>query len=251
MELGTKSKTTPSGLPAAGWCRRGVATLIDDALGFIVIWFAGVISASIIGKVIWTAVNQTIIDVRTKLGDVVHGIATSGNVQQQIQDLINAYRASGKTPNDLGDLLLRAYINNLHLTLIQGLILLACIAGSFYFVIYSHIIRVHRKGRSFGDGLVGIYTLTDTAFFPSYRAAIIRYLSMGVIAGAISAVGSFSSSLANATNMLTVTILLVDLLLPLFDKHARSLHDLLAGTYPAHPDRFGYSLEHMTASVIE
>jgi uncharacterized RDD family membrane protein YckC len=251
VELGTKAKTTPSGLPAAGWWRRGVATLIDDVLGFVVIWFAGLFAASIIGKVIWTAVTQTIIDVRTKLGDVVHGIATSDNVQQQIQDLVNAYRASGKTPNDLGELLINAYINNLHLTVTQGLLLAVCVIGCFYFAIYNHIIRIHRKGRSFGDGLVGIYTVTDAAFFPNYRAAIVRYLSMGLIAGTISAVGSFSSSVADVTNVLTATVLLVDLLFPLFDKHARSLHDLIAGTYPAHPDRFGYSLEHMTASVIE
>lgn len=248
MNIGTKSKTTPSGLPAAGWWRRGVATLIDDALTLIVIWFAGLISASVIGKVIWTALTQTIVDVRIKLGDVVDGMASSGNVQQQIQDLINAYRASGKTPNDLGDLLIKTYINNLHLTVVQGVVIFACIAGSFYFAIYNHIIRVHRKGRSFGDGLVGIYTVTETAFFPSYRVAIVRYLCMGVIAGGISAIGSFSPSLANATNILTATVLLVDLLLPLFDKHARSLHDLIAGTFSTHPDRFGYALEHMTST---
>jgi len=250
MKFGTKSKTTPSGLPAAGWWRRGVATLIDDVLGFTVIWFAGLISASVIGKVIWTALTQTIVDVRTKLGDVVDGVTSSGNVQQQIQDLINAYRASGKTPNDLGDLLIKTYINNLHLTVVQGLVIFVCLAASLYFVIYNHIIRVHRKGRSFGDGLVGIYTVTDASFFPSYRAAIVRYLCMGVIAGAISAVGSFSTSLANATNVLTATVLIVDLLFPLFDKHARSLHDLIAGTFSAHPDRFGYSLEHMTATPV-
>ncbi len=248
MQFGTKSKTTPSGLPVAGWWRRGIATLIDDVLGFTVIWFAGLISATIIGKVIWTALTQTIVDVRTKLGDVVDGIASSGNVQQQIQDLINAYRASGKTPNDLGNLIINTYIDNLHLTVMQGLIIFVCIAGCFYFAIYNHIIRVHRKGRSLGDGLVGIYAVTDGAFFPSYRTAIVRYLCMGVIAGAISAVGSFSSSLANATNVLTATVLIVDLLFPLFDKHGRSLHDLIAGTYTAHPDRFGYSLEHMTAT---
>jgi len=248
MKFGTKSKTTPSGLPAAGWWRRGVATLIDDVLTIIVIWFAGLISATVIGKVIWTAVTQTIVDVRTKLGDVVDGIASSGNVQQQVQDLINAYRASGKTPNDLGDLLIRAYIDNLHLTVVQGLLIFVSIVGCFYFAIYNHIIRVHRKGRSFGDGLVGIYAVTDKAFFPSYRVAIVRYLCLGVIAGAISAVGSFSSALANATNILTATLLLVDLLLPLFDKHGRSLHDLIAGTFSAHPDRFGYALEHMTAA---
>lgn len=248
MQFGTKSKTTPSGLPAAGWWRRGIATLIDDALTIIVIWFAGLIAASVIGKVVWTALTQTIVDVRVKLGDVVDGIANSGNVQQQIQDLIDAYRASGKTPNDLGDLLIKTYIDNLNLTVVQGLLIFACVVACFYFAIYNHIIRVHRKGRSIGDSLVGIYAVTDTAFFPSYRVAIVRYLCMGAIAGSISAVGSFSSSLANVTNTLTATVLLADLFYPLFDKHGRSLHDRIAGTFSAHPDRFGYALEHMTTT---
>lgn len=248
MKFGTKGKTTPSGLPAAGWWRRGVATLIDDALTFIVIWFAGVITASIIGKVIWTAVTQTIVDVRVKLGDVVDGAASSGNVQQQVQDLINAYRVSGKTPNDLGDEIIKAYLSNLHLSAMQGIILVIGIAACFYFVIYNHILRVHRKGRSLGDGLVGIYTVTDTAFFPSYRVATVRYLCMGAIAGSISSLGSLAPSISNITNSLTAAVLLVDLLYPLFDEHGRSLHDRIAKTYSAHPDRYGYALEHLTSS---
>ena len=61
MRLGTKSKTTPSGLPAAGWWRRVVATLVDDTLTIVVVWVAALICATVIGKVVLTAVTQIFI----------------------------------------------------------------------------------------------------------------------------------------------------------------------------------------------
>ena len=251
MRIGTKSKTTPSGLPSAGWWRRVVATLVDDTLTFVVVWAAAVICASVIGKIVWTALTQTIVDVREKLGDVAANITSTGNIQQQIHDLITAWRASGKTPNDLANMVVQDYYNNLHLTFVQALLVIVCVFGSIYFVIYNHIIRVSRKGRTFGDGAVGIYTVTEGSAFPSYKKATIRYLALGVIVALVSLVGSLVSSLANVTNTLAAVIIYVDVLFPLFDKHARSIHDVIAKTYPAHPDRFGYALEHLRQSVAE
>lgn len=254
MQFGTKAKTTPSGLPAAGWWRRVVATLIDDTLTLLVIWIFGLFGSLVVGKIIWTALTKTIAEVQAKLAEVGSGIVQDlqgkdpGNIQQQIHDLIAAWRASEKTPDDLGTLLAQTYIHNLHVSFLQALILILCLVGSIYFVIYNHILRIHRTGRSFGDGLVGIYTVTDTAFFPSYRKATIRYLALGFIASVVSAVGSASSFLANVTNSLVGLLWLTDLLYPVFDKNARSLHDRISGTYPAHPDRFGYALEHMSTT---
>jgi uncharacterized RDD family membrane protein YckC len=251
MRLGTKSKTTPSGLPSAGWWRRVVATLVDDTLTIVVVWVSALICATVIGKVVLTAVTKTIEDVRVKLGDVVDGAQfTAGNIQQQIHDLIAAWRASGKTPNDLVNLLVKDYYHNLHLSFVQALILLVCVAGSIYFVIYNHVIRISRKGRSFGDEIVGIYTVTETAKFPSYKAALIRYFVLGVLVALVSVVGTVFSSLANLTNTIAAVVIYVDVLYPLFDKHARALHDVIAKTYPAHPDRFGYALEHMAPSAV-
>ena len=258
MRLGTKSKTTPSGLPAAGWWRRVVATLVDDTLTIVVVWVAALICATVIGKVVLTAVTQTVTDVRLKL-ELLSGTSPltpgnihlpPGNIQQQIHDLIAAWRASGKTPNDLVNLLVKDYYHNLHLTFVQALILLVCVAGSIYFIIYNHVIRIKRKGRSFGDEIVGIYTVTETAKFPSYKAALIRYFVLGVLVALVSVVGTVFSSLANLTNTIAAVIIYVDVLYPLFDKHARALHDVIAKTYPAHPDRFGYALEHMTPAAV-
>lgn len=248
MRLGTKSKVTPSGLPAAGWWRRVVATLVDDTLTFVVVWIAALVSASVIGKIVLTAITQTIQDVRVKLGDVVDGVAAAGNIQQQIQDLVNAWRASGKTPNDLVNLIVQDYYRNLNLTLVQALILLVCVAGSIYFVLYNHVIRVSRKGRSIGDEIVGIYTVTDSAKFPSYKAAIVRYFVLGLLITGVSLIGTLVSSLANVTNIVAAFIIYINVLYPLVDKHARSLSDVIAKTFPAHPDRFGYALAHQQES---
>ena len=250
MNFGTKTKTTPTGLPAAGWWRRVVAGIIDNTLYILVFWFAGVIVASVIGKVVWTALTQTIIDVREKVGELSGTLTTAGNVQQQIQELLNAYRASGKTLNDFADMFLNAYINNLHLTAVQALLLFLSVVVAIYFVIYNQIIRIHRKGRTYGDDLVGIYTVTETGKFPSYGTAIGRYLCVGVIISVISAIGSFATSLTSIANGLVAIVWLADVLLPLVDPHARMLHDRIAGTYPAHPDRFGIALSQHSPSTV-
>ena len=252
MNLGTKSKTTPSGLPAAGWWRRVVAGVIDNTLNIIVFWFAGVVMASVIGKVVWTALTQTIIDVREKVGFGSGAIAatSTGNVQQQLQDLLDTYRASGTTLSDFGDMFINAYINNLNLTAVQALLLFVSVIAAIYFVIYNQIIRIHRKGRTYGDDLVGIYTVNENSVFPSYGTAIVRYLCIGVIISVISAIGSFSSSLTDLANGLVAVVWLVDILLPLVDPHARTLHDRIAGTYPTHPDRFGFALNNQSSSSV-
>ena len=248
MRLGTKSKVSPNGLPAAGWWRRVVSTLVDDTLTFIVIWAAAIISASVIGKIVFTALTKTIQDVRIKLGDAVDGLAASGNIQQQIQDLIDAWRASGKTPNDLADAFVRAYIDNLNLTFIQALILLVCLFGSLYFVIYNHVIRIKRKGRTFGDEIVGIYTVAGDGKFPTYKAAFVRYFVIGIAVALVSLVGSLVPSLANVTNTVAMVIVYINVLYPLIDQHARAVHDVIAKTYPVHPDRFGFALQHLNST---
>ena len=248
MRLGTKSKTTPNGLPAAGWWRRVVATLVDDTLTFVVVWVSALICASVIGKIVLSAVTKTIQDVRIKLGDVVDGVASAGNVQQQIQDLVDAWRASGKTINDLANLIAQDYVRNLSLSFTQGLLLLACVVGSIYFVVYNHVIRVSRKGRTFGDEIVGIYSVTASGKFPSYKAAIIRYFVLGLLVAGVSLVGTLLPSLAGISNNVAAAIIYINVLYPLFDKHARSLSDVIAKTFPTHPDRFGYALEHQAQS---
>mgnify|MGYP006282070251 FL=1 len=245
MRLGTKSKTTPTGLPAAGWWRRVVATLVDDTLTFFVVWLSALVCATVIGKVIFTAATKTIQDVRVKLGDVIDGVASAGNIQQQIQDLVDAWRASGKTVNDLANLIAQDYVRNLNLTFTQAFLLMACIVGSFYFVVYNHVIRVSRKGRTFGDEIVGIYTVAESGKFPSYKAAFIRYFVIGFLVVLVSLIGSLASSLANIANTVAAFVIYVNVLYPLFDKHARAVHDVIAKTYPTHPDRFGYALAHL------
>lgn len=253
MRFGTKTKTTPSGLPAAGWWRRGVAALIDQTLTLGLMWFTALTSFVIIGKALVTAFTQTAIDVRIKLGDVTAGLAGQDreSLQQQYARLMEAYNQGAWDHEQFYGQIVNTYFDNLQLSTAQFLLVLVLIAGTIAFVIYNQIIRIHRKGRTFGDGLVGIYTVTSTAQFPNYTKAAVRYLAVGAIVGVLSTIGDVISSIASITSAMIGLVLLAEVFLPLFDPHARSLHDRLAGTYPTHPDRFGYALEHLTAPARE
>jgi len=225
MSVGTAKKIVPSGHAVGGWWRRAWASLVDSWLGVFVIMTSFIPLLIVIGGSISRAISQTKADVSGAWSNFLLDPATSQlTAEELVRGTIKDFQA------------------NLHLSAFGKVTIVVVVALVIWFYIYNHIVRVSRKGRTFGDQLLGLYRVDNTGHFLPLRTAFYR----GGLLFGLSLVTQIltwqSSTLLGVLGNLAGLFTLVNVLWPLFDKHGQTLIEKIVGAYVTHPDRFGFAL---------
>ncbi len=225
MIIGTAKKQIPSGQAVGGWWRRAHASIVNAWLGFFVIILAWVLIAIVVGRTISRAFTQTRLDVTdawtTYLADPLNSTMTSNSL---IRATIDDFKA------------------NLHLTALGKFTIVFAIIGVIVFYVYNHIIRVSRKGRSYGDQLLGLYRVDNEGHFLTLRVAFFRGALLFVISLISQVLYLQSSSVLHSLGSALGLFTFVSVMWPLFDKHGQTIVEKFVGVYVTHPDRFGIAL---------
>ncbi len=225
MSVGTAKKIVPSGHPVGGWWRRAWASLVDSWLGALVIMASFIPLLIVLGRTISRAITQT-----------------SDNVSGAWSDYFLDPATSPMTAEELVRGTLKDFQANLHLSAFGKVTIVTVVALVIWFYIYNHIVRVSRRGRTFGDQLLGLYRVDDTGHFLTLRTAFYR----GGLLFGLSLVTQIlywqSNSVLNTLGNLLGLFALVNVLWPLFDAHGQTLIEKVVGVYVTQPDRFGFAL---------
>lgn len=231
MMLGTAKKRAPEGQPIAGWWRRYFGLIVDGLLVFAVGSLAGLAIAGVAADALYDAFMKT-------------KEQSTGKAAVLLQKLQDGTLPDPQTALDsaAGREIGQNFSNNLSLNFGQWAVLIAAILLFLLFVFYNNIMRVHTKGRTLGDQLVGIYKIKGNTSWLSWGQAILRYLLILVLAWGSGLGGSGTTSLLTIVGTILGVLYLVNYLLPLFDNRGQTIVDKIVRSFVVHPDRFGVAM---------
>lgn len=231
MILGTAKKRAPEGQPVAGWWRRYWGLAIDGLLSLIV--------GSLAALAITGVALDALVDAFNKTKE-----QASGKAAILLEKLQNGQVPDPQSALDtkVGQQIGQAFANNLALNPAQWAVLIAAILLFVLFVFYNNIMRVHTKGRTLGDQLVGIYKIRANTSWLSWGQAFLRYLILLALAWGSGIGGNGTNAVLTAIGAVFGVLYIVNFALPLFDNRGQTLNDKIVRSYVVHPDRFGVAM---------